>query len=92
MRQCIKLLEKNISKYCPESRTSKLKDVCRTRWIERITGIDTFQELFIAIHFTSQDMVSNLERDTQDKALNYLKLISKFFFICGILSSVKVYF
>ena len=42
-------------------------------------------ELFIAIHFTLQDMASNLElednRDTPDRALNYLKLISSFSFV-----------
>ena len=34
------LLEKNVLKYCPESKKLNLKDVCRTGWIERINGTD----------------------------------------------------
>ena len=43
------ILERNILKYCPDSKKKKLKDVCRTRWVERVDGMDVFQELFIAI-------------------------------------------
>ena len=55
------LLEKNVLKYCPDSRKMKLKDVCRTRWIERVNGLDTFEELFVPIFFTLDEMASNLE-------------------------------
>ena len=68
----------------------------RTRWIERITGMDTFQELFIAIHFTLQDMASNLERevnrDIQDRALNYLKLINYFSFVIPLVVSRYIFY
>ncbi|XP_057290939.1 52 kDa repressor of the inhibitor of the protein kinase-like [Hydractinia symbiolongicarpus] len=50
------LLEKNVIQYCPNSDKSKLKDVCRTRWIERIDGMEVFQELYVAIYVTLDDM------------------------------------
>ena len=45
------ILEKNVLDHCPESQKMKLRDVCRTRWIERVKGMDIFQELFVAIFF-----------------------------------------
>ena len=43
------ILESNVSKHCPDTRKSKLKDVCRTRWVERIHGMDTFEELLFQL-------------------------------------------
>ena len=43
------MLEAAIKSLCPESRSTNLIDVCRTRWVERIFGLDHFEEMFIAI-------------------------------------------
>ena len=63
----------------------KLKDVCRTRWVDRITGMDTFEELFVAIFFTLNEMSQNLDkvfnRDTSDKARSFLILYLLYRFI-----------
>ena len=40
-------LERNVLNHCPGTRKLKLQDVCTTRWIERVDGIDIFQELFV---------------------------------------------
>ncbi|XP_046863579.1 52 kDa repressor of the inhibitor of the protein kinase-like [Xenia sp. Carnegie-2017] len=44
-------LEKNIDLHGSLSagRKKKLIDVCRTRWVERIDGLDTFQQLLIPV-------------------------------------------
>ena len=55
------ILESNVSRHCPDSRKSKLKDVCRTRWVDRIHGMDTFEELFVPIVFTLEEMSLNPE-------------------------------
>ena len=93
MRQ--QLLEKNVLKYCPESTRSKLKDVCRTQWIEKVTGMDTFQELFVAICYTLEQMSINenkeVNRETSDKALNFLKLISSFSFLISLVVTRSVF-
>ena len=89
------MLEKSIATYCPESRVTKLKDVCRTRWVERITGMDTFEELFVPIYFTLDEMSLNLNkqcnRDTSDKACSFLKLISSFSFIVSLVITRHVF-
>ena len=46
-----KILDACIENYAPNSSKKKLKPVCRTRWAERITGLDDFEELFIPIAF-----------------------------------------
>jgi hypothetical protein len=30
-------------------------DVCRTRWVERIEGLDTFTELFVPLYYTLEN-------------------------------------
>ena len=78
-------LSMNIEKYCPTSTYTKLKDVCRTRWVERITGLDLFQELYIAIYVTLEEMKLNLERwfnyDTSRQAVGFFHQIANFEFL-----------
>ena len=35
---------------------TKLVDVCRTRWVERIEGLDTFNKLFILLFYLLQEI------------------------------------
>ena len=42
-------LEKAIAETQPESRITKVKDLCRTRWIQRIDALLIFQSLHISI-------------------------------------------
>ena len=42
-------LEKSIAETQPESTVSKLKDLCQTRWIQRIDALHIFQTLHISI-------------------------------------------
>ena len=63
--------EKNIDIYVPETKRRRLKDVCRTRWVERILGLDVFEDLLIPIKVTLEEMKldiyfsSNKETPTQ---------------------------
>ena len=43
-------LKEKILKFCPDVSKHKLKDVCRTRWVERIEGMDVFQDLFVPVY------------------------------------------
>ena len=58
---CNMPFEESVKKYASvsESRKVKLVDVCRTRWVERIEGLDTFQELFIPLYHTLDIMADN---------------------------------
>ena len=52
----------------------KLKDVCRTRWIERIDGMDVFQELFEPIVTCLEEMATHeivCNADTSAKAASF---------------------
>ena len=54
-------LEKVIKENFPEVARKKLLDVCRTRWLERIDGVDLFEDLFLAILMTLEEIFFNLE-------------------------------
>ncbi|XP_065665380.1 52 kDa repressor of the inhibitor of the protein kinase-like [Hydra vulgaris] len=66
----------------------KLIDVCRTRWVERITWLDDFESLFVPIVFCLEGMSMNLEKkcnkETSSQASCFLKLITTFDFIASL--------
>ena len=47
--KCQRALDKVISETQPESSITKLKDLCRTRWIQRIDSLQVFQSLHISV-------------------------------------------
>ena len=63
----------------------KIKNVCRTRWVEQITGLDDFKDLYISIVFCLEPMSVNegrvCNRKTSTKASSFYKLIASFNFI-----------
>lgn len=79
--------EESIKTHCSASDTKKTKlaDVCRTRWVERIQGMDTFQELFIPLYRVLEDMADNAEGEynpsLSSDALSHFRHISTFDFI-----------
>ena len=44
-----------------ETRKTHLSDICRTRWVERVEGMDTFTELFVPLYHTLCNMKDNVE-------------------------------
>ena len=52
-----RLLDQVIDSVCPSAHAKKLKDTCKTRWIQHIDSYTVFMELFPAIHTTLQAMV-----------------------------------
>ena len=84
-------MEKVIKENLPEVTRNKLLDVCRTRWLECIDGVDLFEDLFLAILMTLEEIFFNLEgkynNDTSVKANYLLKLIFNFDFIVKLVIS-----
>lgn len=78
-------LEKLIGDHFPEKKRKKLLDVCRTRWLERIDGVDLFEDLFSAIVMTLEDICNasakSFNKDTVSKANSLFKLIYNFDFV-----------
>ena len=79
-----KILDSNIDEHCPEFKRKKLKDVCRTHWVECVK----FEELFMPLVCTFEQMSINLNkksnRDTSSKAPSFLKLVASFDFIVAL--------
>lgn len=89
-----RFLDRAIDSECPGASAKKLKDACKTRWVQHIDSYAVFMELLPAIHTTFEAMVSptsfqNLgtdwgwEGDTVKKAEGYIfQLKSPSFLIC----------
>ena len=45
--------------YCSESLKHNIKDVCRTRWVERIEGMDIFEKPFVPVYYSLVVMKEN---------------------------------
>ena len=79
------LLVQKVKDVCPESRRHKLLDVCKSRWIQRIDGLEVFLELYEAIVATLETIKANAERswnaDSTKKAVSHYHAIANFDFV-----------
>ena len=76
-------LEDKILLYWLESLKHELKDVCRTRWVEKIESIDFFEELFVPVHYSFLVVKENNDtvhynNETSTKAESLFKLVDDF--------------
>ena len=64
------------------TRKTKLADVCRTRWVDHVDGLDTFNELYVPLFHLFSDMKENesgeFSMKIRNDASSLLTLISKF--------------
>ena len=78
-----RLLDKVIESTEPSTRVKKLKDLCRTHWIQRIDSYIVFEELLPAVHTALKAMVNSSaypefgtnwawDRDTTTKGYGFL--------------------
>ncbi|XP_065642336.1 52 kDa repressor of the inhibitor of the protein kinase-like [Hydra vulgaris] len=88
-------LEEHIESTIPSAVKKKFKDVCRTRWVEKVSGLDTFQELFIPLVFCLEEMSLNVNKSfnhsTSSSASSLLKLITGFNFIVAMCITRNVF-
>ena len=56
-----RLLDTCMEKVVPEAKAKKLKDACRTRWVERVDSYVVFLDLLLAVHHTLSAMVNPSE-------------------------------
>lgn len=89
-----RLLDKAIDSECPATHSKKLKDTCKTRWIQHIDSYVVFLELLPAVHITLQAMIApanfqnlgtewNWDAETVMKATGFMyQLESSSFLIC----------
>ena len=80
-------LKEKILQFCPDSSKHKLKDVCRTRWVERIGGMNVFEDLFVPVYHSLLTI-----KESNNIAITIMKLqpkqslYSKLFVILNLLS------
>ena len=92
------LFEKNISHVHAnkDRKRKKLIDVCQTRWVKRIDGLDVFQDLFVAIVSTLKEMSLNEEGkcnpSTSSQATSFLAMISSFQFIVSLIITRHIFY
>ena len=87
--------EENVRNYPErESQKKRLVDVCRTRWVERIAGLDTFIELFVPLYDTLKEMKDNVEGSYRPNlvtdASQFYDLVAKFEFIVALIISHNI--
>ena len=77
-------LEKWISQICSEEKRKCLKEMCRTRWVERHEALEVFSDLFFPIVSCLEEMVNSTRsywnRETRSDANSYLLALSQFSF------------
>ncbi|XP_065651277.1 52 kDa repressor of the inhibitor of the protein kinase-like [Hydra vulgaris] len=89
-----KFLEASILEREPQTHKKKLKDICRTRWIERIDGLNTFLEHYLSIFHALCIMASpesSVNKDTQNKSSTFLNSIGTFQFVFTLVVTTRVF-
>lgn len=88
-------LEKWIGDVLPsEEKRHKLKQLCRTRWVERHDAYDIFIDLFLPIVSCLEEIVnappSNWNRETRSEAQSFLLALSQFSFLVTLVVTHKI--
>jgi len=87
--------ESFVKRHCPNSSSHKLKDACRTRWVERIVDLGEFIKLFVPLWHTLEDMKSNpsgqYNTKTNTDAFSYFKAIDSFDFIINLIMMFHIF-
>ena len=82
------MLINSIKEHVPDSQKKKLSGFCPTRWVEKVTGLDDFEDLFAPIVFCLEEMSLNIEhvcnQDTSAKATSFYKLMTSFDFLSSL--------
>ena len=88
----LEFLQSSITENNPDSAKKKLKDVCRTRWIERIEGLSIFLDNFLCIDkaFCEMGSSTSCNRDTKCKALTFSRCIANFSFMFTLIVVTRV--
>ena len=88
------MLINSIKEHAPDSQKRKLSDFCPTRWVEKVTGLDDFEDLFAPIVFCFEEMSMNMgsvcNQDTSAKANSFYKSMAPFDFLSSLVITRSV--
>ena len=89
------VFEKYVDQFNPESSKNKLKDVCRTRWVERIDGLEMFVSLYSSIWNSLNDMRLDISLSrnyqTRQDAFRLFKDVDEFDFIINLIVVYRIF-
>lgn len=87
-------LERAIEEYSVAQKRTKLKEMCRTRWVERHDAFQIFLDLYVPVVRCLEDMCrdnsQNWNRDTQKDASSYFFACTRFQFIITLVITSQV--
>nr|XP_047137463.1 52 kDa repressor of the inhibitor of the protein kinase-like [Hydra vulgaris] len=67
---------------------AKLIDTCRTRWVQKLRGLDVFFDNYSAVFSAFEEMEDNnlkeYNKETSSKASSFMKLLTNFSFIVSL--------
>ena len=78
------LLQKMVKQHLPVNHHTTLLDVCRTRWIQRIDGLERFLEMYVAIAAAFEIMVENIDNEwacSASDAFTLQSIVQNFIFL-----------
>ena len=84
------MLINSIKKHSPESCLIRLKlsDFCPTHWVEKVTGLNDFEDLFAPIVICLEEMSLTMghvyNKDTSTKNISFYKLMTSFDFLSSL--------
>ena len=66
----------SIKEHAPDSQKKKLSDFCPTRWVEKLPGLDDFEDLFAINVFGLEEIILNTgcvyNQDTSKTATSFI--------------------
>ena len=87
-------LEQWISDILPEEKRKKMKEMCRTRWVERHEAFEVFLDLFMptitCLEAIARSRPAEWNRDTRSDAHSLFLALSQFSFVVALVLTQKV--
>ena len=69
-------LEKWIGELLPEEKRSKMKQMCRTRWVERHEAFEVFRDLFMPIVCCMEEIASSYASEWNRESHGLMQILS----------------
>ncbi|XP_065679035.1 52 kDa repressor of the inhibitor of the protein kinase-like [Hydra vulgaris] len=73
---------------------AKLINTCRTRWVQKLKGLDVFFDNYISVFHSMEEMAYNEGKsyniDTSSKASCFLNLMTNFSFIVSLVLTIQI--
>ena len=84
-----------IKEHAPDSQKQRFSDFCPTRWVEKVTGLDKFEDDFAPIMFCLEKISLNMGRicnqNTSATVSSFYKLMTSFDFLSSLVIARSIF-